>query len=159
MPATRRSLLALGATALLASGGAARALFGRGPSGLVYHEDGVAIDGSDAVAYHDGNGPVPGTEAFTHAWEGATWRFASAANRDAFAADPTRWAPAYGGWCAWAVAAKGALAPTRPGNWSLVDGRLYLNFDDAVQRLWEADVPGMIARGDRRWPEIVAARA
>ncbi len=123
----------------------------------VFAEEGLAIRGYDPVAYFTEGKPVPGSEAFTTSWNGATWRFASAANRDAFLANPEAYAPQYGGFCAWAVAAKGKLFSTQPTNWSIVEGRLYLNYNDDVQQRWEADIPGFIAEGDRRWPQILSA--
>lgn len=116
-------------------------------------EGGLAVRGTDVVAYFLQGRPVAGSAAHTHAWRGATWRFASAANRDRFAADPERYAPAYGGFCAYAVS-EGYTAPIDPAAWRIVDGRLFLNFDRSVQRRWERDIPGRIARGDANWPGL-----
>ncbi len=102
-------------------------------------------------------GRLAGRPEFSHRWNGATWRSASAANRDRFAADPARYAPAYGGFCAYAVA-RGYTAPIDPDAWRIVDGRLYLNYDLRTRALWERDVPGEIARADRNWPRLVAER-
>jgi YHS domain-containing protein len=121
----------------------------------VFAERGLAIRGYDPVAYFESGRPVGGQAAFTHVWRGATWRFASAANRDAFAADPGKFAPQYGGFCAFAVAS-GYSAPIDPAAWKIVDGRLYLNYDRSVQRRWEADIPGFIAKGDANWPQVAA---
>ena len=155
----RRTLLVGAGTALAAA--ALGAAFARGRRGLaparVFSEGGLAIRGTDPVAYFTRGAPRAGDPALTHDWAGATWAFESAGNRDRFAAEPSAYAPRYGGFCAWAVAAKGQLFSTRPENWAIVDGRLYLNFDDAVQAMWNADRAGFIAEADRRWPEIVAA--
>ena len=165
---TRRNFLAgAGALATLAavvSAGASSDWFGLAPkeyaASPVFTEGGLAIRGFDPVAYFTEGRPVAGTAEFEADWKGATWRFASAEHRDAFKADPDRYAPQYGGFCAWAVAAKGRLYSTQPSNWTIVDDRLYLNYNDAIQQRWEADIPGFIDRGDERWPEIVAeARA
>lgn len=118
-------------------------------------EDGVAVRGTDVVAYVTQGRAVPGRAEFTHAWQGAAWRFASAANRDRFAAEPGRYAPAYGGFCAFAVS-EGYTAPIDPTAWRIVDGRLYLNYDRSVQRRWEGDIPGRIARADANWPRLSA---
>ena len=157
---TRRTFL-LGAAALPFLGGGAYALLAprRLAPARVFTEDGLAIRGTDPVAYFFDRMPVRGDAAVTHDWAGATWAFATLENRDRFAADPTRYAPAYGGFCAWAVAAKGELYSTQPRNWAIVDDRLFLNFNDAVQETWNEDPAGFIAEGDRRWPEIVAAVA
>ena len=114
---------------------------------------GVAIHGYDPVAYHTVGRPVEGSKAFTHEWKGATWRFANAAHRDLFAADPERYAPAYGGYCAYAVA-QGGKADIDPNAWSIVDGQLYLNLNPRIQRLWQQDIAGYIARADANWPQL-----
>jgi YHS domain-containing protein len=148
---TRRSVLfALGASPFaLALPGPARAASPR-----IYAEDGIAIDGSDPVAYFTEGRPVAGTPEHEVAWNGATWRFASAENRAVFEADPEAYAPQYGGWCAWAVA-EGYTASTIPDAWAIVDGKLYLNFSRGVQRRWERDIPGNIARADANWPAVL----
>jgi YHS domain-containing protein len=146
MPSRRSILAALPLAALLAHATAATA-------SPVNAEGGVAIRGTDPVAYHTTGRPTPGRPEFTHAWRGATWRFASAANRDLFAADPERYAPAYGGFCAWAVA-QGYTAPIDPAAWRIVDGRLYLNYDRSIQRRWERDIPGFIRSANGHWPRL-----
>lgn len=114
---------------------------------------GNAIDGYDAVAYHTEGRPVEGTSDFTYEWMGATWRFANAGNRDMFAAAPETYAPAYGGYCAYGVA-KGKKPSIDPEAWRIVDGQLYLNLSKDVQKLWEKDIPGYIAKADQMWPTI-----
>ncbi|MEM7178435.1 MAG: YHS domain-containing (seleno)protein [Pseudomonadota bacterium] len=115
---------------------------------------GTAIDGTDPVAYFTQGKPVAGSSDFTHDWNGATWRFASAENRDLFAADPLKYAPQYGGYCAWAVS-QGYTASTDPDAWSIVDGKLYLNYNQSVQEKWERDIPGYIVAGDENWPKVL----
>ena len=116
---------------------------------------GVAIEGTDPVAYFEEGKPVAGSSDFEHEWMGATWRFASAANRDRFAADPEKYAPEYGGYCAWAVS-QGYTAKIDPAAWKIVDGKLYLNYSKDVQTQWSADIPGNITKGDANWPKIKA---
>lgn len=115
---------------------------------------GVAINGYDAVAYFAEETPVRGSEAFTYAWNGATWRFASAENRDAFAEDPEKYAPQYGGYCAYAVA-RGYTAKTEPEAFSIVDGKLYLNYSLQVRAVWSKDITGYVAKGDANWPAVL----
>jgi YHS domain-containing protein len=115
---------------------------------------GTAIDGTDPVAYFTEGRPVEGSSDFTYEWNGATWRFASAENRDTFAAEPEKYAPQYGGYCAWAVA-QGYTASTDPEAWKIVDGKLYLNYDKGVQAKWEADIPGFIKSADGNWPKVL----
>ncbi|HMA16052.1 MAG TPA: YHS domain-containing (seleno)protein [Kiloniellaceae bacterium] len=121
----------------------------------VFSEGGLAIHGYDPVAYFTEGKPVEGKAEFTHTHEGTEWRFATAANRDAFAADPARYAPQYGGYCAWAVS-QGYTASTDPDAWHIEDGKLYLNYSRSVQRDWAKDIPGHIAKGDANWPGLKA---
>jgi YHS domain-containing protein len=114
---------------------------------------GVAIQGYDAVAYHQG-AVTPGNDAFEHSWNGARWRFASAANRDLFAANPEKYAPKFGGYCAYAVS-RGYTADIDPKAWKIVDGALYLNYSLRVQKLWEEDVPGNIEKAQKNWPGVL----
>ena len=117
-------------------------------------DSGYAIHGYDPVAYFADGEPRPGDPAYAHEWNGATWLFASAEHRDTFAADPERYAPQFGGYCAYAVA-KGKVANGDPRVWSIVDDRLYLNLGPSVQTLWEEDVKAHIAAAMNNWPEAL----
>jgi len=108
-----------------------------------------AMGGWDPVSYFNGK-PAMGDAAVTTTFEGATFRFASAANRDAFAAAPARYAPQFGGHCAWA-ASQGRLSTPDPTLWKIVDGKLYLNCSAAAEKNWLADVSGNIAKGVAFW--------
>ena len=119
----------------------------------VYQQGGLAIRGYDAVAYYQQSAPVKGSSQFSYQWRGATWLFASAENRDRFQADPERYAPQYGGYCAYAVS-KGHTASIDPEAWKIVDGKLYLNYSKGVQKKWEQDVPGNIVKADKNWPDL-----
>jgi hypothetical protein len=115
--------------------------------------DGLAIQGYDPVAYFTDARPRRGLEAHFFDWQGARWRFVSAANRDAFAADPERYTPAYGGFCAFGMAS-GYKVGIDPEAWAIVDGKLYLNYSKSVQRNWQADIPGYIAKANTTWPTL-----
>lgn len=119
-----------------------------------YQELGVAIDGTDPVGYVTQGKPIPGSADHALDWKGATWHFASADNRAAFEGDPNRYAPVFGGYCAYA-ASKGYLAPTMPEAWTLHEGRLYLNANLRARELWLEDIPGNIAKGLANWPGIL----
>ncbi len=121
--------------------------------GKIYTSWGVAIDGADPVAYFTEGKPVEGKREFSADWNGATWRFASAEHRALFLADPERYAPQYGGYCAWAVS-QGYTASTEPESWRIVDGKLYLNYSRSVQKDWEQDIPANITKADANWPAI-----
>ncbi len=114
---------------------------------------GLALKGYDPVAYFTEKKPVPGKTEFTARHEGATYRFASAANRDAFTAAPAKYAPQYGGYCAFG-AASGYKAPIEPDAWTVVDGKLYLNYNQSVRRQWSSDIPGYLRKADENWPLI-----
>lgn len=150
LPATLRTALLAGALLLLAAA-PGRAIEPINQSFL----GGVAIDGYDPVAYFTEGIPVEGNRNFTHEWQGATWRFASAAHRDTFAADPTGYAPQFGGYCAWAVG-NGYTADIDPEAWSIVDGKLYLNYNREVQAKWEADRANLINKANGNWPTLLA---
>lgn len=125
------------------------------PTYAVFAENGIAIRGADPVAYFTVGEYTPGSEEFTHDWEGATWQFASAENRDLFAANPEEYAPQYGGFCAYAVS-QGTTASIEPTSWEIVDGKLYLNYDARIQKRWSKDIPGHIAQADQNWPGVLA---
>jgi hypothetical protein len=109
-----------------------------------------AIRGYDPVAYHSEGKPVRGLATITTQWNGATWRFATIANRERFAADPERYAPRYGGYCAYGTS-QGYKVSTDPAAFSVVDGRLYLNYSKPVQFTWNLDRPGYIAKANENW--------
>ena len=102
-----------------------------------FQERGVALRGTNVVAYFTEARVVRG----------------STAHQARFVADPGAYAPAYGGFCAWALS-QGYTAPTDPVAWRMVEGRLFLNYDRAIQRRWERDIPGFIALGDANWPRL-----
>ncbi|MBC6417190.1 MAG: YHS domain-containing protein [Rhodospirillales bacterium] len=147
--AIRMLILAVFATAgLTAAAGTAES------KPLVFQTDeGVAVLGYDPVAYHLAGKPIKGDPAYSAEYEGATWLFASAENRDRFLADPEAYAPAYGGWCAYGMA-KGGKVPIDPAAWSVVDGTLYLNVNKKVRGWWEADMTDYIAQADANWPKV-----
>jgi YHS domain-containing protein len=114
---------------------------------------GVAIKGYDPVAYFTQSKPVKGSAAFTHQWMGATWRFASAENRDQFAREPEKFAPKYGGYCAYGVS-QGHTAPIDPEAWTIIEGKLYLNYSQGVKKTWSGDIPKYVDLAEKKWPEL-----
>lgn len=114
---------------------------------------GVAVNGYDVVAYHEENKPVKGDAKFTHEWNGAKWMFATEASLGKFKADPAKYAPQYGGYCAWAVG-HGYTAPTDPAAFTIVDGKLYLNYNKDVSAKWNPEKAKWIAEGDQHWPGL-----
>ena len=112
-----------------------------------------AIKGYDPVAYFKDSKPVKGDKAFTTQWMGVSWFFATKENQQLFEADPEKYAPQYGGYCAYGVA-KGGLYKIEPEAWKIVEGKLYLNYSLKVQRDWTEDIPGYIEKADDKWPEL-----
>ena len=115
---------------------------------------GVALKGYDTVAYHLERRPVKGDAAFEVEWNGAKWHFANEANQARFEADPERWAPQYGGYCAWAIV-EDRFAPINPEIFRIVEDKLYLNLNMRVHKLWLEDMPHMITRADEKWPDVL----
>lgn len=116
---------------------------------------GVAIRGYDTVAYFTEGKPVKGKPSLKTTWNGSTWQFSSQENLDRFKANPAKYAPAYGGYCAWAMA-QGYTASTVPEAWDIKDGKLYLNYNLSIRKNWRTDIPGHIKQGDANWPKVRA---
>jgi hypothetical protein len=113
----------------------------------------LALSGYDAVSYFKDGKPVAGKPEFSYKWMDATWRFSSAENRDAFKAEPEKYAPQYGGYCAFGTS-QGHLVPGDPQAWKVVDDRLYLNYNKDVQKFWLQDIPGNIQKADENYPKL-----
>jgi YHS domain-containing protein len=114
---------------------------------------GTAIQGYDAVSYFNEGKPVKGKDQYRYDWMGAKWYFASAGNREEFAKTPEKYAPQYGGYCAWAVG-HGYTANIDPEAWKIVDGKLYLNYDKNIQKMWAQDIPGWVHKANENWPKL-----
>lgn len=120
----------------------------------IFAPDGIAIRGYDAVTYFTEGKPVRGVPEYAAQWKGATWYFASAANRDAFRAVPEKYVPQYGGYCAYGIA-QGVAPESDPTLWRIVDGKLYLNINARVQERWVRDIPGYVRAADQNWPNVL----
>jgi len=128
---------------------------------------GFAASGYDVVAYHSisqtavgtaQSEAVPGSADFTAEYNGAMWAFSTAANRDAFKADPAKYAPAYDGHCAFGIA-KGGKVPANPHLWRIRDGKLYLNITRTVVGFWEEDIPGNLVKSEANWTTLEKANS
>jgi YHS domain-containing protein len=122
-------------------------------AGEIYTTDGVAINGYDPVAYFTEQAPVRGNAELTASYKGATFHFSSQQNRDAFIRSPERYAPQYGGYCAYGLA-RGYKATTQPQAFTIVDDKLYLNYSDEVMATWRRDTAGYIEKGDANWAGV-----
>ncbi|WP_417669380.1 YHS domain-containing (seleno)protein [Roseibium sp.] len=114
---------------------------------------GLAMRGFDPVSYFTGGSPEAGKVNLTAEYNGAVYRFTTESNRDTFKADPAKYAPQYGGYCAMGTA-MGLKLDGDPNVWKIVDGKLYLNLNQAVSSRWHDDIPGNIDTADVKWDEI-----
>ena len=112
-----------------------------------------AVQGYDVVSYQEAKRPIRGSGHYTASHQGATYIFANQQNLDTFKADPQRYAPAYGGYCAYGVSVDKKFIGD-PEVWRVVDNRLYLNLDANIQDEWFKDVPGRIKTADKKWSQI-----
>jgi hypothetical protein len=125
----------------------------KGPVDPLNASGGVAIKGYDAVAYFDAGAAVKGDRRYTFDWMGARWRFASPESLAKFQAQPERYAPQFGGYCAYAVS-ENYTADIDPEAWTVRAGKLYLNYSKKVQELWLQDADRRIAAAERNWPAL-----
>ncbi|WP_067517656.1 YHS domain-containing (seleno)protein [Endozoicomonas ascidiicola] len=110
-----------------------------------------AVSGYDTVAFFTEGQPVKGNPKFKYSYLDVEWYFASEKHLNLFKQNPEKYMPQYGGFCAWAVAAKKYRAPGDPKYWKIVDNKLYLNYDRSVQNKWLKDIPSFIKAGDKNW--------
>ena len=113
-----------------------------------------AVDGYDTVAYFTEGKPVEGKDEFSYEYKGAEWLFSSAENLAKFKANPEKYAPQYGGYCAYAVS-QGGTASGDPEVWAIHNGKLYLNYSKSVQKRWDVDRDGFIAKANANWPSVL----
>ena len=153
--ASRRLMLALSAAALFASS----AVFAAPPfntlkPGLFGGRSDTAILGYDPVAYFTDGKPVKGQDSLAFEWMGAKWKFASQAHLDAFKAAPEKYAPQYGGYCAYGVS-QDNLVSIEPDKFKVLDGKLYLNYDAGVQEKWLKDPAGYNRLADAKFQALL----
>ena len=119
-----------------------------------YEPNGIAIRGYDTVAYFTKNMPVEGRDSFTTQWSGATWKFSSQEHLDLFVAEPEKYAPQYGGYCAYGVAQK-SLVKIEPELWRIIEGKLYLNYNSKLNDEWKKDIPKYINQADTLFEKLL----
>ena len=115
----------------------------------------VAIKGYDPVAYFTEDRAVKGSESFSHTWLGADWIFSSEKHQNLFAQNPIQYAPQYGGHCSDGIAYGDTTTNIDPEAWRIIDGKLYLNYDQGAAVEIE-EIDGQVARAENNWPEIRA---
>jgi YHS domain-containing protein len=121
-------------------------------------QKGVAIHGYDPVSYFVAGKPEKGKAHISYKWSGATWLFSSETNRSIFVGDPEKYAPQFGGFCAYA-ASYGQFADTDPDAWSIVNGKLYLNFSLRVREIWRPRAEEFIGDARQLWPTMTPREA
>lgn len=122
-------------------------------AGDFYEKDGVALNGYDPAAYFLVGKAVPGDQRISAEFRGSIFYFASEENRDKFNAAPESFVPQFGGYCAYG-ASRGYKAKIDPTAFSIVNGKLYLNYDAKVQSVWNKDVAGFISQAESKWAEV-----
>lgn len=120
-----------------------------------FSDESGAIRGYDPVAYHLQGEPVKGSPEFATEYNGATWYFSSDEHRDLFENDPEKFAPQYGGYCAYAMS-KNFVVSIDPNAWKIVDDKLYLNYSPGVRRTWLKDIPGYVEKADANWQNKIS---
>ncbi|MFY7829243.1 MAG: YHS domain-containing (seleno)protein [Flectobacillus sp.] len=124
----------------------------------VFQKDGIAIRGYDPVAYFKQSKPVKGQETISYDWNGVKWLFSSEENKEDFKANPEKFAPQYGGYCAYGLS-ENHKSPTEPEAFTIVDDKLYLNYNLKVKELWKKDIPGRIKKANDFWPALMSKTA
>lgn len=127
-------------------------LFAQQPD--IFKTNGNAVRGYDVVAFFTEGKPVKGDSQFVYHWKDADWRFANKTDLELFKAAPEKYAPQYGGYCAYGTAG-GHKSPTDPAaTWTILDGKLYFNYNADVKKMWSKDIPGFIKKADENWPSL-----
>jgi YHS domain-containing protein len=122
------------------------------PVPAVNANEGTGLKGYDPVAYFTRGVPTKGLEQYSFSWRGVTYRFASGENLELFRADPEKYLPQYGGYCAYAMSLD-RIADIDPSRWAIVNGKLYLNNGFVAEKLWSLNKSGNIVSADRNWPQ------
>jgi len=119
----------------------------------VFTKNDIAVNGYDVVAYFTDSKPIKGNNEHTVTWNDAKWLFASAEHASLFKTNPEKYAPQYGGYCAYGCS-RGYKAKTEPDAWSIANGKLYLNYNVEVRELWKKDIDTYIKKADAAWESI-----
>ncbi len=119
----------------------------------VFIQSGKAIGGYDPVAYFTEGKPVKGIDKLVYQWNNANWHFSSQQNLDSFKVKPEKYAPQYGGYCAYGLS-NGYKAPTNADAWTIDNGKLYLNYNIDVREDWNKERKQRIEKADKNWPQV-----
>jgi hypothetical protein len=119
----------------------------------IFVSGGKAIKGYDPVAFFKEAKPVKGADSLSYQWKQATWLFSTRENLNAFKSDPDKYAPQYGGYCAYGTS-QGHKAPTQADSWTIVNDKLYFNYNKDVKVMWNKNQQNLIQVADEKWPEL-----
>lgn len=119
----------------------------------IFSKNNIAVNGYDAVAYFTLNKPVKGFEEYSVTWQDSKWLFSTAEHASLFKENPEKYAPQYGGYCAYGCS-RGYKVKSDPDAWSIVNGKLYLNYNLEVRELWNTDIEKYIKKADAAWKSI-----
>ncbi len=122
-------------------------------SSEVYAPSGIAINGYDPVAFFTEGKPLKGLSEFSFTWKNVQWNFISKANLDSFKTAPEKFAPQFGGYCAYGTS-QGHKAPTQADTWTIVNEKLYFNYNMKVKGLWDKNRIPLIDSANVKWPTI-----
>ncbi len=128
-------------------------VFSQNREGTIYATSSGAIDGYDPVAYFIQGKALKGKDEFTFRWQGATWYFSSEENKSLFISNPEKYAPEYGGYCAYGIA-ESHKAKIDPKAWNIVNDKLYLNYNQDVKESWVINKDELIKKADINWERI-----
>ncbi len=120
----------------------------------IFKTNGVAVNGYDVVAYFNQHRAVKGVDQLTMTWEGAEWKFSTKENLEAFKKTPQRFVPQFGGYCAYGVS-QNHKSPTDPMAFTILDDKLYLNYNMSVKEKWSGDTKEYIKKAETYWPELL----
>ncbi len=121
----------------------------------IFIKDGKAIQGYDVVAFHIQQKPVFGDSLIKTRWKDADWYFSSESNLKLFTLNPEKYAPQFGGYCAYGCSdGNGHKAPTKIETWTLVNEKLYFNYNLKVQEIWKKNQSALIEKAEKNWPQI-----
>jgi hypothetical protein len=119
----------------------------------IYSPSGIAINGYDVVAFYKEAKAVKGSDAFSYQWKNADWLFSTQQNLDSFKLSPEKYEPAYGGYCAYGTS-RGYKAPTIADTWTIINQKLYFNYNMKVKELWDKDRNMYIDSANIKWATI-----
>ena len=119
----------------------------------IFQKEGAAIGGYDVVSFFKESKPVRGFAEYNFDWKGAKWQFSSQQNLDSFKSSPEKYAPQYGGYCAYGTA-DGHKAPTEVDTWTIMDGKLYFNYNKDVKNTWDKNRSMYIEKANSNWEKV-----